>query len=318
MSIIEPWYNSLKKYSGSFPSKGTIAGALVVLESLKRECDLSIESHTASGGSQIIGASGAAVKHILESYQESREFVSEGGRTNRGLRGDIKNLLNHLATEQIDQLSEPERLALLCDAQRYLVDRVRDWHSRQRLKVTYNESHTTREFVSSILALAREKQQQGPVAQYLVGAKLQIRFPHLDIDNDSYSTADSQLGRKGDFMVGDTAFHVTVSPMDKVYDRCRENLSSGLRTYLLVPGSILQAAQTNASSVADGRISVESIESFVGGNVDELAQFSKSELLLQVRELIRTYNARVDAVEIDKGMLIELPHNLEPHVRRAR
>jgi hypothetical protein len=103
--------------------------------------------------------------------------------------------------------------------------------------------------------------------------------------------------------------------MDKVYDRCQRNLDDGMRAYLLVPLDILQAARTNADSVAPNRISVEAIESFVGGNVDELARFSKVELAAQLGQLISIYNARVDAIEIDKSMLIEPPHNLIPRTR---
>jgi hypothetical protein len=66
-----------------------MAGALVVLEQLKENYDLNIDAHTAPGGSQVRGVSGAAVKRILETHDETRPFSSEGGRTNRGLRGDM-------------------------------------------------------------------------------------------------------------------------------------------------------------------------------------------------------------------------------------
>jgi hypothetical protein len=42
--------------------------------------------------------------------------------------------------------------------------------------------------------------KDGPVAQYLVGAKLALRFPTEKIGNESYSTADVQLNRPGDFL----------------------------------------------------------------------------------------------------------------------
>jgi hypothetical protein len=59
-----------------------------------------------------------------------------------------------------------------------------------------------------------------------------------------------------------------------------------------------------------GKIAVESIESFVSQNIEEISVFSKSQLTSGFRNLIKTYNERVDASEIDKSFLIEIPDNL--------
>jgi hypothetical protein len=150
----------------------------------------------------------------------------------------------------------------------------------------------------------------GAVAQYLIGAKLQLRFPELKVSNDSFSTADDQLGRKGDFLIGDTAFHVTVAPMQAVYDKCKSNLDAGYRVYLLVPEDKVVGARQNAEVVAAGKISVEAIESFVGQNIEELSTFAQKKLLVRLLKLLQTYNERVDAAEADKSMLIEIPGNL--------
>ncbi|WP_134217370.1 DUF4928 family protein [Pelotomaculum sp. FP] len=86
----------------------------------------------------------------------------------------------------------------------------------------------------------------------------------------------SQLGRPGDFLVGDTAFHVTVAPMPAVYEKCKRNIEDGFRVYLLVPDRSLIGAKQNAETVAPGKITVESIEPFVGQNIEELSVFSKT------------------------------------------
>jgi hypothetical protein len=307
---IEAWYAGLRRYSGGFPARGSISGALVVLERLKEDFDLSIDAHTATGGSQIRGASGEAVRSILASFGETRRFVSEGGRTNRGLRGDIANMLKALASAGLDTLVVNERNVILDDLQGFLVDRVREFHGRQRLKVAYDPSKSTRQAISDLLANAREVGKGGQVAQYLVGAKLQLRFPDDKIGNESYSTADEQLGRPGDFLVGDTAFHVTVAPMPSVYDRCKQNLNDGYRTFLLVPENSTVGARQNAEATAPGQIAVESIESFVGQNIEELSTFSKNRIPNGVRRLLETYNERVDTVEADKSVLVEVPPNL--------
>lgn len=307
------WYFSRKEYSG-FPAKGTMAGALVVLERLKDDFDLRINAHTAKGRSQIRGAGGAAVKKILAQFGETRPFVSEGGRTNRGLRGDIEKMLS--ALEPLRAKAGNERIAALQNCQRFLVDQVREFHNRQRLEISFDPSMTIRDLVQQILAKAKEREQSGQVAQYLIGAKLALRFPDLDIPNESYSTADRQLGRAGDFLVHDTAFHVTMTPMDNVYERCRENAKQGLRTYLLVPDDHVQSARRRAKDEAPGRVAVESIESFVAQNVEEMATFSQSFLNAKLYELISMYNQRVNATEVDKSLMIEIPPNLVPKKKR--
>lgn len=308
----QDWYRTRKKYSG-FPAKGTMAGALVVLERLKEDLDLDIDAHTAPGGSQIRGASGAAVKKILADFGETRQFVAEGGRTNRGLRGDIEAMLATLNQCLTKEQAPADRIEALEACQRFLVDQVREWHGRQRLEISFEPSMTTRDVVRLILAKAKERDQSGQVAQYLVGAKLALRFPELEIPNESYSTADQQLGRAGDFVVKDTAFHVTMTPMDKVYDRCKKNAERGLRAYLLVPDDHVQSARTRAKDEIPGRVAVESIESFVGQNVEEMASFSQHKLNAKFYELLVVYNQRVEAAEVDKSLMIEIPPNLLPN-----
>jgi hypothetical protein len=305
------WYDALPihKPSGG-PARGTIGAALVVLERLKDTFDLNLDSHRAAGQSQIKGASGAAVARILSRNGETRPFIKEGGRTNRGGPGDIGKMLDAIGTARLDRLTANERNDILDELQLFLVDKVREFHNRQRLKVVYDPSRSTWQSIHDLLALARDSGKEGPVAQYLVGAKLQLRFPSIQISNDSYSTADDQLGRSGDFQIGDTVFHVTVSPMSGVYEKCKRNIEEGLRVYLLVPDGRLIGARQIAEATAMGKITVESIESFVGQNVEELSIFKKDRIVEGFRRLLEIYNQRVEAIEMDKSMLIEIPRNL--------
>lgn len=304
------WYDSLPRYADKFPAKGTIGGALVVLDRLQLNFNLSIDSHTAKGGSQISGAGGGAVKSILERFGETRPFLQEGGRTNRGLRGDIKRLLDGIANSNIEGLPDEERNHILMQFQEFLVARVRDYHDLQRLKISYDPSRTTWQWVCDLLNTARENGKDGPVAQYLVGAKLQLRFPEIEISNESFSTADVQLGRYGDFYVGNTVFHITVSPTPALYDKCKRNLKDGLKVYLLVRDNDVVGTKQNAENIAVGQVFVESIESFVGQNLDEIAAFSNELRMVELKRLLEMYNRRVDSVEMNKSLMIEIPPNL--------
>lgn len=311
LSIFKNWYDNLPAHKSSGgPAKGTIAAALVVLEHLKTGCNLDLEAHRAPGGSQIKGASGQAVKKILERFGEKRPFAKEGGRTNRGAPGDIKPLLDALNKSGFDNCAAEQRNIMLHEMQQILVGKVIEFHNKERIKLVYEPSKTTWQAVQSLLAQARETGKEGPLAQHLVGAKLELRFPKIDIGNESYSTADDQLGRPGDFCIGDTAFHVTVAPMPALYQKCQKNIDDGYRIYLLVPDRTLNGARQNADLILPGKIAVESIESFVSQNIEELSDFSKQKLAAGFRLLIETYNKRVYSCEIDKSMLIELPKNL--------
>jgi hypothetical protein len=312
IDAFESWFDGLPvhKPSGG-PAKGTMCAALVVLERLKKDFDLDLDKHRAKGGSQIKGTSGAAVRKILSRHGESRPFSKEGGRTNRGVPGDIKKMLETLEGVKLDRVDDLEvRDAILNKLQQFITTKVTECLNRGQIKMVFDQNRSSWQVVRDLLDLAREMGKEGPVAQHLVGAKLQLRFPEMPISNESYSTADDQLGRPGDFYIGDTAFHVTVSPMPLLYEKCKNNLDKGLRVYLLVPDRSLHGTRQNTELLMAGKIAVESIESFVSQNIEEISVFSKSQLTSGFRNLIKTYNERVDASEIDKSFLIEIPDNL--------
>jgi hypothetical protein len=63
--------------------------------------------------------------------------------------------------------------------------------------------------------------------------------------------------------------------------------------------------------VASGRTTVQSIESFVATNIDELTEFGGDKLKGGLRRLLEKYNERVGLLLEDKSMLIEIPSNLD-------
>ncbi len=222
-------------------------------------------------------------------------------------------MLKVIAETSLKDSTPAQRLTILDELQRFLVGKVGEFHNRQRIKFVYDLNKTTRQCVNDILAAARQTAKEGPVAQYLIGAKLQLRFPDKQIENKSYSTADEQQNRPGDFFVGTTAFHVTIAPMPAVFEKCQRNSENGLRPFLLVPEHLLEGARQNAGLKPSVPIEVESIESFVAQNIFELSEFSSDLLPARFRRLLEIYNERVNAVEIDKSMLIQLPPNLLNH-----
>jgi hypothetical protein len=299
------------------PARGTLAGALVVLERLQESCDLDINAHTAAGGVQIKGTSGRAVSKLLAKYGETKPFLAEGGRTNMGLRGDIKALLNQLAKTELAKLPLDERRVVLGEFQRFLVTKVREYPIRPGLKVKCEPTASVTASVRGWLDVARRYGKEGPVANHLIGAMLQLRFPELAIGMGPASTADQQLGREGDFRVGDTVFHVTVAPMQPVYDKCKRNLQTGLRVYLLVTQEhLITAGQTAEMNDLGNRVDVRAIEIFIADNIAELSTFTADRLANGFLRLLDEYNRRVNLEELDRSLLIEIPANLQ-RLRKA-
>lgn len=310
--VIDHWCSSLRKYQDQLPAKGSIATALHVLGRLRVDYRLDITAHVADGEAQITGLSTRAVKTILAEFGETRALSAVGGRSNRGTRRVASSLLSAIRPLNLEELDQATRDQVLRAMQQHIVTNyVSQFFAAQRVKALFDPSTTSSRFIDAILENARSSGKAGPVAEYLVGAKLACRFPNIPIRNKRFSTSDAQAGLAGDFEIGDTVFHVTMSPMPELFEKLKGNLEQGHRIYVLVPRDHLVGAQQNAGLIAAGRIAVESIESFVGTNIDELCEFDGAKLKSGFRCLLDKYNERVDAVELDKSMLIDIPANLE-------
>lgn len=115
-----------------------------------------------------------------------------------------------------------------------------------------------------------------------------------------------QTEREGDFQIGNTAFHVTTAPMEKLINRCIKNRSEGYRPVILTLEGKVQAAKQMAENVNMlDQISVQSVESFIGTNIEEIAVYDGDKIRQSIARLIRTYNDRIDNIESDKSLMIE-------------
>ncbi|MCC6284724.1 MAG: DUF4928 family protein [Phycisphaerales bacterium] len=312
--VIAEWFESLeadRRYK-PLPPRGAVAAAIVVLEVLKARFDLDPNAHVTKKKGQIAGMGKGAIQKVLAAHGESRTFLKEGGRTNRGNHAIVASLLDAVAGARLDRVAEAERTASLHAMQAYLVERVNDYFQQERIKVEFNPTSPVHTFIAGILAVAEKKGRADYVAQHLVGAKLALRFPNATITNFAGSAADEQSGRVGDFQIGDAAFHVTISPTPAVCARCESNLKAGTSAVLLVPDGRLAAARELArqQGILD-KIMVEPIESFVGQNLAELSGFQRDRLRDELAQLVAEYNRRVEEVETDMCLLIDVPPALE-------
>ncbi|MFV0435310.1 MAG: DUF4928 family protein [Leucobacter sp.] len=138
--------------------------------------------------------------------------------------------------------------------------------------------------------------------------ELQLRFPELTIGTDHANAADQQTQRGGDFEIGDTVFHVTVAPGQAVIEKCANNLSSGTRPVLIVPADKVAAAVQLAEIGSLGnRIDVVAAETFIGTSVEEIGEYTSVGVEAQVARLLRVYNQRIQRIEPDQSLQIEVP-----------
>jgi len=310
---IARWWDALPNYrhNNGLPAQGTLAAALVVLDRLQDSYSLDLRDHTAAGQVQIAGLGRARTAQILARYGKAPLYLKECGRTNMGIPAQMTQLLDALAPLGLEALPATDRNAILVEMQCWLVEKkVSEYFNRERIKFDFIPDQTAWQTVHDILTAARVVGKEGQVAQYLVGAKLALRFPDAEVRNDLYSTSDAQSGLQGDFALGSTVFHVTVSPMQAHYDKCLTNVQAGYDVYLLVPDRLLVGARQNTELLQPGRISVQSLEAFISQNLEELSGFTRSQRVTGFRDLLQTYNTRVDGVENDKSLLMEIPPNL--------
>ena len=313
LTTIKDWYETCHGYvEGRGVARGTIAAALVVLDNLAERYDLNITAHVTDGQGQLRGLGGSRLAEVLvREVDEHRTFLREGGRTNRGAMGEIGRLLSCLKPLYLDALTQEGRSECLRSMMNWLAKRAVETLNRKGLQFQYDAGQTTHALIAQLLATAHQQRIDGPVAEYLVGAKLALRFFGLaEIRNTSYSTSDVQHGEHGDFQIAKTVFHVTVSPTEVLVAKCRENGDSGLGAYVLVPDEALVSTRM-MFKYNHVEAAVESIESFVSQNIDELSLFSETTRRAKLAEIFRVYNARVAAVETDPGLSIRLPTTID-------
>lgn len=277
------------------------------MEHLRSDLDFDIEAHKASGSDQLRNATRTNVQGILARFGETRVLLQEGGRTNRGLMRNLTPLLSLLATSDIGFLSEEERNDAIDEMQSFLVERAADIFNADKISFSFNLTTSSREIVGKILDSAREKQKAGDVAEYLVGAKLALRFPGHDIRNSVASAADVQTQEQGDFQISDCVFHVSVAPNSGHYEKCKSNIANGLRVFVLVPDARLLGTRQFVEQELGDRVSVESIESFVSQNIEELSEFASDKVAVNLKLLLDKYNERVAEVETDLSLQITIP-----------
>jgi hypothetical protein len=286
-------------------SRNTIAVGIVVLHHLKNKSPVN-PTEVISPGGEIIDSRGK-LHQILRSYGVTRPEKYLKEVTTRQAHPDGKRLFDAFEYGAVfTGLTEEERQSILVELIEVLIQEIDKWFLRQNLKINFERHHSPSEWVRKILEEAKGK-SGGVVEQHLVGAKLQTRHADIQIANLPGHAADVQTGRPGDFVVGDTVYHVTVAPSPVVVQKCGENISAGLHPILLVPYDLVSKTKSFAEYAGlEKRLTVIAIEDFVALNIIEMANDHKSRFFEVLNRIIDSYNERLQAVETDMSLKIDV------------
>ncbi len=308
---LQKWFANEQANLEGGSDKYVVCAGIAVAQVLVEAFPIAEKDYITDGNQ--VKTSGSLIRKVLKVCGEERKYVSEGGRTTRGTRPSAERLVSVLnAIPELAMASKENRSAVARSLQSWLVENgVKPYFNKQKIEVDISLDKPGSQIIADILETAAKRNAAGPVAQHLVGAKLALRYPALEIENYSYTTADKQLGRPGDFLLNDAVFHVTVAPGQDVVGKCGANIKKGYRPMLLVSDSKIQATRQLAELAGiQHRVGIHSLEQFVGQNVEELGEFGKAALAKNLRALLVKYNERVVAVETDRSLLIEIPENL--------
>lgn len=276
-----------------------LQSALALLEKLRDHPSLKLEDHLAARGSSGLQS------HETFGDRAHQRFELEPVNRNHGRRSSNlqdwgKSLLDILGGAGFSDLAPGPRGKLIEDAQRAIVGALRGILDQEPLEARV-KGRSAEAAIGDLLRQAEGKGKIGEVAQYLVGAKLALRFER-DIPVHPANKADrksrgDQQARLGDFKIGNAVIEVAAGlPDEKHLSQLVAALQdSDVEAWLLTRADRVETwrREVDGRRDIDGRrVVVASIESFVGQNISELGGFSASGKADRLRALFELYNER--------------------------
>ena len=318
-----PLESALKVFAARYgvDSKGALSLVLFLTRKASEQAPpFSTNNFLTRQGGQVAGLGRGPVQAILADHGIDRVLAEEGGRTSQGSIQKMQaylDFLNRLAQEKTLDFPIIEK---------WWVERVREYFRlhpidlkkghflSKPLSLKVDSSKSIRSIVSDLIEAAFARQREcpgvmvaGAVMQHLVGAKIETALPDAKIVHEGFSVADAPSGRKGDFLIGDTAIHVTTAPTEALIRKCCDNLAQSIRPLIITTQSGVGGALALAKNadVAE-RIDIIEIEQFIATNVYEWTAFQQTRRTMSVRQMIEVYNRIIDQCETDPSLKIEM------------
>jgi len=172
-------------------------------------------------------------------WSRSRTCVTSSGKTTPGI-----------TSAQLPSGDRPTRRPAM------VANRVRDYFNSSPLKLKVDTGSSLKTCITAIFDEAKKRQSENrgstvlrAVMQHLVGAKLEVLYPHQTIEHSGYTVVDSPTGRSRDFQIGDCVIHVTTAPGAAVIRKCSDNLDQGLRPLIVSTQAGAALAETLAEEL---------------------------------------------------------------------
>ncbi len=217
------------------------------------------------------------------------------GRRSSNVGAWIGPLLAWIGSQTFASMDASGREDLLTEIESIAATRLQVINEGKPLIARYSQG-TAVAIVADILDQAQKKKRAKDVAEYLVGAKLQVKFGEGAVEPKNVNTPNRN--RPADFHFNNAAIEVTVSPPDPRHlGQVDEILKdTGSDVWLLVRRSDREKWQNAVdATVAEqlrGRVVVTDIETFVGQNVSEIGEFAPPKIAVTLVELFKVYNER--------------------------
>jgi hypothetical protein len=273
--------------------------ALALLEKLRDSPSLNLDAHLASKGSSGL-ESHETFGNLAHKRLNLEPINRNHGRRSSSLQDWGQQLLDILDAAGFESESPEARGNLIDLAQGAFAAILRGILEQEPLEVRVR-GRSAEAILHEVLKQAEDKGKSGDVAQYLVGAKLALRFkrdipifPANKADRKSRSDRDARLG---DFQIENAVIEVAVGlPDEKHVAQVAEALEVTDSEVWLLTRADRVATWKNELGSTEGldirRVVVTSVEAFVGQNITELGEFSAKGKVAQLQALFDLYNTR--------------------------
>jgi len=232
------------------------------------------------------------------------------GKRKTATGSGIKDLLAlaHIQVEAMDReisSGRPSGLGVRDELARLIRD-TEDKLAGRPITPEIERQHSPAAWVESIVSAA-EMRSHGIVEHHLVGATLQQRLPGIVVPNNPGHAADAQTRRSGDFPLPSVSYHVTATDGKEAVARCKENVESGVHPVLLVPKRYTEKTNFHAEGAGiQDRVTILAIEDFITQNIIEMPTHQQQDFFSTLKAIIDEYNRRLEEVETDMSLKIEL------------
>ncbi len=273
-----------------------LQAAMALLEKLRTDPALDLAEHMSGEGSTGLKSHETFGKAACDRFNIEPPNKTHGRRSSE-IRRWGPSILDALHAAGFENADAGKRESMLDAAQSVVADRLRSYTESEPIAVRCRNKSVA-SIVADIIRQAEEKRKAGEVAQYLVGAKLEARFPDIDLKRRA-NAGDGDWSRNenaalGDFQIGTTVIEIAVGmPDEKHINQAAKILSSGtFEAWLIVRSDRRDAwiRELIEAEVDLNRVSVLGINEFIGQNLGEMGRLDRSQSLTEFRKVIDAYN----------------------------